>query len=122
MNTLLLLTPGFFLFEIWQLVISERYLGVKQIARGVDPRTLGLRELTAFCWSSTIIVYWVWMLFLLAVPLARGPAAALLLISMVGFSLRRSAGLKWVLVILTFEGAFRLVLLAYLAAAAWRHH
>jgi hypothetical protein len=44
---LLLLTPLFLVFEVWQLVLSERYLGVKQIARGVDPRTLGLSEMTA---------------------------------------------------------------------------
>jgi hypothetical protein len=120
-TTLILLTPLFFLFEIWQLVISERYLGVKQIARGADPRTLGLGELTAFFWSATIVVYWLWMLLLLTVPFARGPAAALLLVSMIGFSLRRGANLKWVLVILTFEGALRLVSLAALVASAWRH-
>jgi hypothetical protein len=120
-TTLILLTPLFFLFEIWQLVISERYLGVKQIARGADPRTLGLGEFTAFCWSAIIIVYWIWMLLLLFVPFARGSAAGLLLVSMIGFSLRRGANLKWMLVILTFEGALRLVFLAAVIASAWRY-
>jgi hypothetical protein len=120
-TTLILLTPLFFLFEIWQLVISERYLGVKQIARGADPRTLGLGEFTAFCWSAIIIVYWIWMLLLLFVPFARGSAAGLLLVSMIGFSLRRGSNLKWMLVILTFEGALRLVFLAAVIASAWRH-
>jgi hypothetical protein len=120
-TALILLTPLFFIFEIWQLVISERYLGVKQIARGSDPRTLGLGEITAFCWSAAIVVYWIWMLLLLALPFARGPAAALLMVSMIGFSLRRGTSLKWVLVILTFEGALRLVSLAALVASAWRH-
>ena len=121
MTTLILLTPLFFLFEIWQLVISERYLGVKQIARGADPRTLGLSEFTAFCWSAIIVVYWIWMLLLLFVPFARGSAAGLLLVSMIGFSLRRGASLKWMLVILTFEGALRLVFLAAVIASAWRY-
>lgn len=120
MTTLIFLTPLFFLFEIWQLVISERYLGVKQIARGADPRNLGLGEFTAFVWSATIIAYWCWMLLLLFLPFARGAAAGLLLVSMIGFSLRRGTSLKWVLVILTFEGALRLVFLAALVASAWR--
>jgi hypothetical protein len=119
--TLIILTPLFFIFEIWQLVISERYLGVKQIARGVDPRMLGLGEFTAFCWSAIIFLYWVWTLLLLFVPFARVAAAGLLLVSMIGFSLRRGTNLKWVLVILTFEGALRLVFLASLIASAWRY-
>ena len=121
MATLIILTPLFFIFEIWQLVISERYLGVKQIARGADPRTLGLGEVTAFCWSAIIFVYWVWTLLLLFVPFARVAAAGLLLVSMIGFSLRRGTSLKWVLVILTFEGALSLVFLASLIASAWRY-
>jgi hypothetical protein len=40
---------------------------------------------------------------------------------MIGFSLRRGTSLKWVLVILTFEGALRLVFLASLIASAWRY-
>src|ERR1700722_13731071 len=32
-NSLALLAPLFLLFEIWQLVMSERYVGIKQIAR-----------------------------------------------------------------------------------------
>ena len=65
MPTVLLLAPLFLLFELWQLVLGERYLGVKQIARGIDPRTLGLGEMTAFCWSAMLILQWIWMLLLL---------------------------------------------------------
>lgn len=120
MLLLILFAPLFLVFEVWQLVLSERYLGVKQIARGADPRQLGLGELTAFVWSTTLIAYWAWMLLLLAVPFARVHGAGLLLVSMVGFSLRRGCGLKWVLVILTFEGAIRVGLLFSLLAMAWR--
>ena len=121
MNFILILTPFFFVFEVWQLVISERYLGVKQIARGADPRKLGLGEATAFLWTVTLFVAWAWMILLLFFTHARPAAGGLALLSLIGFSLRRGNPLKWTLVILTFEGALRLVLLAYLAAVAWRH-
>jgi hypothetical protein len=120
MDTLLLLAPLFLAFEVWQLVIGERYLGIKQIARNGDPRTLGLGEITAFFWSTAILAYVFWMLLLLAMPLARIHGLCLLAVSAVGFSLRRNTGIKWVLVILTFEGAVRVGLLISLVAMAWR--
>ena len=39
---------------------------------------------------------------------------------MIGFSLRRGARFKWILVILTFEGAIRVGLLLTLCALLWR--
>ncbi len=48
MPVILFLAPLFVVFELWQLVISERYVGIKQIERNGDPRTLGLHEFTAF--------------------------------------------------------------------------
>lgn len=120
MTTLFLLAPFFLAFEVWQLVLSERYLGIKQIARGADPRALGLSEVTAFFWSMTIIGYWAWMILLLLMPFGRAYGLGLLLISMIGFSLRRGSGLKWMLVILTFEGAIRVGLLLSLCGMVWR--
>jgi hypothetical protein len=117
---LLALAPLFLVFEVWQLVLSERYLGIKQIARGADPRTLGLRETTAFFWSVLLIGYWVWMMLLLTFSLSRIHGIGLLVVSMTGFSLRRGARFKWILVILTFEGAIRVGLLLSLCAMAWR--
>ncbi|MBL9186056.1 MAG: hypothetical protein JNK23_01120 [Opitutaceae bacterium] len=116
---LLLLVPLFLAFEVWQLVISERYLGLKQIARGTDPRPLGPSEAVAFCWSALLILYWLWMITLLVLPAGRVHGAGLLGVSVLGYALRRSVGLRWILVILTFEGAVRLGLLFSLAAAAW---
>ena len=112
--------PVFLIFEVWQLVLGERYLGLKQIARNADPGAVGLGEGTAFFWSMILFAYWLWILLLLAVPAARIAGAGLLLISMIGFSLRRGARLKWVLVILAFEGALRVALLFALGATAWR--
>ena len=120
MLTLILFAPVFLAFEFWQLVLSERYLGIKQIARGADPRSLGLGELTAFIWSMVLIAYWFWMLLLLVLPFGRVHGISLLAVSLLGFSLRRGSGLKWVLVILTFEGAIRVGLLFSLCAMAWR--
>jgi hypothetical protein len=120
MLTLVLFAPLFLVFEIWQLVLSERYLGIKQIARGTDPRNLGLSEITACLWSLTLIGYWLWMVMMLFVPFGRASALGLLGITTIGFSLRRGAPLKWVLVILTFEGAIRVGLLFALGAMAWR--
>lgn len=117
---LLLLAPLFFLFEVWQLVISERYLGLKQIARNGDPRDLGLGEFTAFCWTAMLVLYWTWMAALLVVPFGRLHGFALIALSGLGYALRRNTGLKWILVILTFEGAIRLGLLVSLTIIGWR--
>lgn len=120
MTTLILLAPLFLAFEVWQLVISERYLGIRQIARNGDPRALGLGELTAFLWSAALFAYWLWMFGLLLAPFSRVHGLCLLAVSAVGFSLRRNSGLKWALVILTFEGAVRVGLLVSLFGMAWR--
>lgn len=119
-STLLLIAPLFLAFEIWQLVVCERYLGIKQIARNGDPRALGLREFIAFCWSIVLFAYWIWMLGLLLTRFSRMHAVCLLAVSAIGYSFRRNAGIKWVLVILTFEGAIRVGLLLSLIAMAWR--
>lgn len=120
MLTLILFAPLFLIFEVWQLVLSERYLGIKQIARGADPRSLGLGEVTAFIWSMLLIGYWLWMMVLLAIPIGRIHGMSLLIVTMIGYSLRRGNALKWVLVILTFEGAIRVGLLLSLCGMAWR--
>ncbi len=120
MFALLLLAPLFLIFEVWQLVLSERYLGIKQIARGADPRRLGLAETTAFFWSTGLLAYWAWMMLLLLDPLGRLPGLGLLIITAIGFSLRRGAPLKWILVILTFEGAVRVGLLLSIGRLLWQ--
>lgn len=120
MTTLLLLAPVFLVFEVWQLVLSERYLGIKQIARGADPRALGLSEAAAFCWCAALFGYWAWMTLLLFVPFVRVHGLGLILIFIAGYTIRRGASMKWILVILTFEGAIRVGLLLSLCAMVWR--
>lgn len=117
---LLMLAPIFFLFELWQLVMGERYLGIKQIARNGDPRQLGLAEFTAFCWTAGLVLYTAWMASLLFLPFTRIHGLCLLGVSLLGFFLRRNSSIKWILVIMTFEGAVRVGLLISLTAMAWR--
>jgi hypothetical protein len=101
-------------------VLCERYLGIKQIARGADPRALGLGELTAFCWCLLILFYGLWMLTLLLFPLGRLFGLGLLGLTVIGFTLRRGCPLKWVLVLLTFEGSLRVAVLVSLCVTTWR--
>lgn len=121
MPFLLLLAPLFLLFELGQLVVCERYVGIKQIERNRDPRTLGLGEFHAFVWTSLLLLYGLWMFLLLFQPTARVHGLCLLAITAVGYGIRRGCGLKWLLVVLTFEGATRIGLLFSLCVYVWRH-
>ncbi len=116
----LLLAPLFIFFEATQLVIAERFLGVKQIEAGVDPRELGPGESIAFAWSAGILVYWFWMVAALIYIDGRTQAICMLVVSIIGYAIRRSCGLKWVLVVLTLEGAIRIGMLVSLIGMAWR--
>jgi len=119
-SPLILLAPIFLVFEVWQLVISERYLGVKRIAAGGDPRETGPSEPVAAVWSLFLFLYWIWMALLLAPRLGRAQAVCMLAVSLLGYVLRRNCGLKYVLVILTLEGAIRIGMIVSLLGMAWR--
>jgi hypothetical protein len=114
------LVPFFLVFEIAQLVYAERFLGVKQIQRGADPRELGPNESVAALWVLSICTQSAWLLWLLSEGSTRIHAACLLLVSLCGFSLRSNCRLKWVLVILTIEGALRMGLMVSMFGSAWR--
>lgn len=120
MHWLLFLTPAFLAFEIWQLVLCERYLGIKQLASGRDPRTTPMQERLAFSWTVGLFLYWIWIGLLLGNSTGRIQALCLFLISLGGFVLRRNAPLKWILVILTLEGAVRVGMLVSLGGVLWR--
>jgi hypothetical protein len=120
-NGLSLIAPLFIAFEIWQLVICERYLGIKQIARGANPREMGPGEPIAFIWTAAILVYAAWVLALLASPFGRAHALWLVGASALGYAIRRNCGLKRILIVLTFEGAIRINILFTLSISAWRH-
>ena len=111
--------PLFLAFELWQLVIAERYVGIKQIERGTDPRELGLGQATAAGWSLTLFAYWAWMVLMLVQPWGRLQVLLMIAVSLGGFMIRRGCGLKWLLVVLTFEGSIRIGMLLSLCALAW---
>jgi hypothetical protein len=113
-------TPLWLLFELAQLIVGERYLGIKQIERGADPREKGPGEFTAFLWSAGLLLYWVWMALMLTQPVGRPQVIAMIGMSVLGFSVRSVCGLKWVLVTMTFEGAIRIGMLLSLGVVVWR--
>jgi hypothetical protein len=120
-NGLSLVAPLFIAFEIWQLVMAERYVGIKQIARGANPREMGPREVVACFWTCCILLYGVWMVSLLAFPPVRIYALCLLATTAAGYSVRRNCGIKLILVVLTFEGAVRVGFLSFLSSVVWSH-
>lgn len=120
MNPFALLAPVFLVFELWQLVMGERYLGIKQIRVNADPRELPMSGRVAAVWSLGLILYLPWMVTLLLHPVGRAEGVVLLLVTFVGYGLRSTCGLKWVLVVLTFEGSIRIGMLGYLLTQSWR--
>jgi len=108
------------LFELVQLVLSERLLGVKQIKRGTDPRTAGPKESVAAGWTLFLIFYWLWLGMMLVPGFGRAYVGAILATTLLGYAVRRNAQLKWILVIITFEGAIRIGMLFSLSARIWR--
>jgi hypothetical protein len=120
MNPFALLAPLFLLFELWQLVISERYLGIKQIRLNADPRELPMKSWLAALWAGGIVTYGIWMLTLLLHPLGRAQGIVLLAVTAIGYGFRSTTSLKWTLVILTFEGSVRVGMLLSLTGSVWR--
>lgn len=119
-NPFALLAPLFLVFEVWQLVVSERYLGVKQIRVNADPRTLPMAGWMAAVWAGGLLVYFTWMGTLLPHPVGRAQGVVLIATTALGYALRTTCGLKWVLVVLTFEGSVRIGMLVSLFGSSWR--
>ena len=120
MNPFALLAPLFLVFELWQLVVSERYMGIKQIKVNADPREVPMADWMAAVWASGLLVYYVWMVTLLLHPVGRAQGAVLIVVTLVGYGFRSTCGLHWVLVVLTFEGSIRIGMLLSLIAQTWR--
>jgi len=120
MNPFALLAPLFLVFELWQLVVSERYMGIKQIRVNVDPRELPMPGWMSALWGGGLLAYYVWMTTLLIHPVGRAQGVVLLLVTLIGYGFRSTCGLKWVLVVLTFEGSIRIGMLISLVGMSWR--
>jgi hypothetical protein len=119
-STLVFLAPVFIAFEIVQLVAAEKLLGVKKIRSGIDPRQTAPGEAASALWVFAILTQGLWTLALLGDSSTRVHAACILLIWLTGFTLRGNCSLRWVLVILTVEGALRLGLMTAMFGSAWR--
>ena len=120
MNPFVLLAPVFLVFELWQLVLSERYLGIKQIRVNADPRELPMARWVAVAWGIGLLLYVPWMAALLLHPIGRAQGIVLLAVSGVGYAVRSSCGLKLVLVVLTLEGSVRIGMLVSLLGVSWQ--
>lgn len=120
MNPTALLAPLFLAFELWQLVLSERYMGIRQIRVNADPRELPMKEWMAASWAGGLVAYYVWMFTLLLHPVGRAQGFVLIVMTGAGYLLRSACGLKWVLVVLTFEGSIRIGMLLSLIGQSWR--
>ena len=120
MNPFALLAPLFLVFEIWQLVVSERYMGIKQIRVNADPRELPMADWVAATWAGGLLAYLIWMTTLLLHPVGRAQGIVLLIVTGLGYALRTTCGLQWVLVVLTFEGSIRVGMLISLLGMSWR--
>jgi hypothetical protein len=100
--------------------MAERHLGIKQIERGIDPRERGPGEFLSFAWGAGIVLYWIWMILMLIPKDGRIQVVCMLVVSLSGYSLRRNSALKWILAILTVEGAIRIGMIISLIGGAWR--
>jgi hypothetical protein len=120
MHPLLYLSPVFLAFEVWQLVMAERYLGIARIEQGVDPRRLPMGLQVSVPWVLGGAAGWLWILLLLTDPMGQVPALCMAGVGGLGYFLRRSAPLRWVLVILTFEGAIRIGMMLFMMGLLWR--
>ncbi|MGA2052959.1 MAG: hypothetical protein ABSH19_06585 [Opitutales bacterium] len=122
--TLAWLAPLFVLFEIAQLLVATRYIGIEQIRKGVHPLEEHPRgpALLSAVWVAGIVANYLYQIALLCQPRETGlPALLMIGVSLGGFGLRRMLGLKYALVVLTFEGAMRAGFLAYVFIAVVIH-
>lgn len=110
------LAPVFILFDMVQLWLAERYIGIKQIRKGVHPLDDGLAgpNWVAALWLGGYGGYLLYLLGMLLLPATRLQSVIMLAVSILGFALRRSLGLKYALILLTIECAIRMGLLVNL--------
>lgn len=111
---LVFLAPLFMGFDIGQLLLAERFIGVKQIRKGEHPLDADRRlpDWASGLWVIGLGIYWAYMALLAFHPNTALQGILMIGITLAGFAVRRVSGLKWALVFLTLETAIRLGLLA----------
>jgi hypothetical protein len=124
--------PVFAIFEVAQLYYAHRYIGPAQIRRKLYPLDTSVAPPPYWFSIAWIVVlgadygYQV-RLFLVPFGLIRLMAFVMIVVSLIGFMVRRHCGLKWGLVVMTFEGALRVGLLLesfsfMVYPPRWLHH
>lgn len=104
---LVVLAPFVMIFEFVQVLVAERYIGIKQAREGNHP-IVAAQPLPRFAigaWFAGIILSSIYIVALLFHSETGFQALMMLTITGIGFSLRRTVGLKWGLVVLTIERA-----------------
>lgn len=100
------ISPVFAVFEVAQLFVAQRYIGIKQIHSHTHPLDAAVAPgWLATGWLAGILVNYSYQLALLFQPALGVKAAAILLlmVSATGFAIRRVCGLRWGLVVMTLE-------------------
>jgi len=105
------LAPVFIAFEVAQLLVAHRYIGPEQIRRNAHPldAAVPLPFAVSFFWCLGIASDYLYQGSLMLWPnsLVQVAAMLMILISVAGFMVRRACGVKWGMVVMTFEGAMR---------------
>ncbi len=105
---LIQIAPLLMAFELCQLLLAERYIGVKQASARRHPLSSGSAVLPFWAtalWLLGMAGSLIYMVLLLGDSRTAFQGLLMLGITAVGFSIRRSVGLKWGLVVLTVERA-----------------
>ncbi len=106
-NYVVMISPVFAAFEVTQLLVAQRYIGLEQIRRNAHPleAVASPSGVLAVAWMLGLLCSYVYQVALLFQPELGVKVAAvlLLLVSATGFAIRRVCGLRWGLVVLTPE-------------------
>lgn len=95
--------------EIANLVFAERFIGVKAIRANRDPRDRPPPSaLAGRIWFTLLVMIVTYPAVLLCLPETRIFGGGMMSLWVIGSLLRRSAGFKYALVILTLEGGLRI--------------
>lgn len=118
------IAPVFILFDLVQLIVAERYIGIKQIRDGVHPLESGKigPAWLAVVWVILAVAYKIYMIVLVFNPQVGLQGFIMLFATFTGFALRRTLGLKYALVILTLEASVRMGLLVNLMISVFFWH
>ncbi len=108
---MVVISPLFAVFEVVQLFVAQRYIGIEQIRRNAHPLDVVAAPTPWFSglWLVCLGLDYLYQGGLLLMPEVgiKFAAVLMLMVSAAGFALRRVCGLRWGLVVMTPECAAR---------------